>query len=409
MLLHLTQEKETLESVARGDFSHLQKYVKNQIRSNKKDENFIAGVIDTAAINPVWRDRFAKTFAEEMGLKKVNFQVFDEKEKEEIKQYIITGGASQTGYVNLDGLLETTVLPVAEGLMWDNSQILSRVSVIPTNDNDGNQSFDLNEFAAEKEAQNLSEEEAGTEADDTYRDGDTITPKHKIQASTSFTEYALLTLNPDLIAVFFARLLKRVENRLVYNIFRGSNTNNQFKGIINNFGTTVDDQEGALSFSDSMATDNIDLLIRSLGDLPDAVTDAEESRFAFYMTRTDFYQKVLPVQDNTSNYKIPGLITDLPGNRRIAGIPVIFVGYANLSGSVVLADLSNYYVARRGGLRLLNDNGLSNIKTGNITVVAREYADGGMIWAHKNAVGSSANSNDNQAFNMFRVIQLLAA
>lgn len=399
-----SREAEIRKEVAGGNFSTVQSFIKDELNKspNKRDQNLVSFAIDTAAQNPVWRASFAKEFAREMGMAKApKFEVFSEEDKSQMRNYTITGGVSGT---NIDGLLETTILPVVDGLLWDTNPILSRVSQIPVGLNDGNQSFDLNEFNGEQLAEDLDEDDAGTEADDTVREGDTITPKNKIQASTAFTEYALLTLSAPLLARYVARLVKRVQNRYVYNIFKGSNASNQFKGIINSFGTTVDNQEGALAFADAGATDNVDLLLRSLGDLPDAVTQAEESKFSFYMTRQAFYQKVLPVQDTTTNYKLTGVINDLPGQRSIAGLPVIFTGYAGLGDSVVLADLSNYFVARKGGLRMITDT--ASIKTGVVTMVAREYADGGMVMAHKNVAGGSADTSDNQARNMFRSVTL---
>jgi hypothetical protein len=52
------------------------------------------------------------------------------------------------------------------------------------------------------------------------------------------------------------------------------------------------------------------------------------------------------------------------------------------------------------------DEGLANVKTGNVIAVARLYADGGMVKAHTNAVGSGSGANDNQARNMFRHVDL---
>jgi len=399
-----SREAEIRKEIASGNFSTVQSFVKDELNKspNKRDQNLVAFAIDTAGQNPIWRARFAKAFAQEMGIVAPKFEVFSEEDKSQMQNYTITGGVSGT---NVDGILETTILPVIDGLVWDTNPILSRVSQIPVGLNDGNQSFELNEFNSEQAAEDLEEDDAGTEADDTVREGDTLTPKNKIQASTAFTEYALLTLSDVLLAQYVARLIKRVQNRYVYNIFKGSNASNQFKGIINSFGSTVDNQEGALAFSDSSnATDNVDLLLRSLGDLPDAVTQAEESKFAFYMTRQAFYGKVLPVQDTTTNYKLAGVINDLPGQRSIAGLPVIFTGYAGLGDTVVLADLGNYYIARKGGLRMITDT--AAIKTGVVTMVAREYADGGMALAHKNVAGGSAGTSDNQARNMFRSIEL---
>jgi HK97 family phage major capsid protein len=406
MILQIADEVNVRSDVASGNFSKLTDYVKKELNKspNRRESNFVAGLIDTASLNPVWADKFSREFNKVMG-SKISIQNFSEEEKEDMKSYTITGGVSGT---NISGLFETTILPVIDGLLFDNSPILSRVSQIPVGANDGNQSFKLNEFGAEKDAEDLDEDDAGTEADEAIRSGDTLLPDNKIQASTSFTEYALLTMSPELFARFLSRLLKRIQNRYVYNIIAGSDASNQFKGIINTAGSTEDDQEGALAYTyaGSGATDNLDYVLRSLGDLPDAVTEGEESRFCFIMKRSDFYQKIAVVQDLNQNYKRTSAIIDMPGERSIGGVPVLFAGYGLSTKQVILADLSNCYVAKKGGLRLISDDGLANVKSGNVTIVAKEYADGGMTLAHKNAVGAGAGANNNQQRNLFRLLTL---
>lgn len=406
MLLNFAKEDNVKEKIGRGDFSNLQEYSRQQIGlpNAKRDENFLAGLIDTASTNPVWADKFQKSFSKTYG-SKINIQSFSEDEKKEMANYTITGGVAGT---DISGLFETTILPVLDGLLFDNSPILSRVSQIPVGTNDGNQTFKLNEFSGEQTAESLDEDDEGTEADDTTRAGDSILPDNKIQASTSFTEYALLTMRPELMGNYTARLLKRIENRYVNHILAGSNASNQFKGIINSSGAGEDDQEGALAFAygASGASDNLDYLLRSVGDLPNAVTEGEESRFVFIGRRTDFYSKLAIVQNATNDYKRVGVIDAMPGSRTVGGVPFLFAGNGLSANQVLLVDLANYYVARKGGLRLITDDGKSNVKKGNVTFVAREYADGGMVFAHKNAVGSGAGANDNQARNMFRLLTL---
>lgn len=400
MLINFAKETQVKESVLGGDLTPLKEYVQKQLQTDKKDENFVAGLIDTACINPVWREQFTRAFNLELGTK-AKFQALDDEEKETLKKYTVTGGVSGT---DISGLFETTVLPIADGLLIDNSPILSRVSIIPTGLNDGNQSFALDEFGAEVVAESLDEDDAGTEADDAPRAGDTITPKNKIQASTSFTEYALLTMQPTLLAQFYARGIRRIENRLVHQIIAGTNTNNQFKGIINSSGSGADDQEGALAYAYGSSTDNLDYLLRAIGDLPNSISQGEESRLVYIMGRSDFYQKIALIQDLDTNYKRNGVVETAPITKNIGGYPVLFVSSGLTSGQVILCDLKNYYVAMKGGIRMISDNGLAGVKAGTVTVAFRTYADGGMVLAHKNV--SVADTNNNQARNTFRLMTL---
>lgn len=399
-----TDKQDEKKNIEMGNFTNLQNWVKEEYNKGegRRAQDFVISAIDAAARNPVWRDGFQKAFNRTLKTK-ANFSAFSDEEREAMRKYTITGGVAGT---DLSGILETTILPVVDGLTFDANPILSQLTQIPVGLNDGNQSFELNQFSAEVDAESLDEDDAGTEADDKPRDGDTLTPKNKVQRSTSITEYALLTLNNVLLGQLFGKLVRSVQNRYVQQIFKGTNASNQFKGIINSNGSGEDDQQGALTFTDNAAADTVDLMLRSLGDLPNNVTNGEESQFVFYMTRQTFYQKVAVVTDLNKNYKLSGVINDMPGQRSVGGIPVMFVGDYLSSGQVVLADLANYLVARKGGLRLLNDEAKSNIKAGTVTFVAREYADGGMIMAHKNKIGSGAGANDNQARNMFRTFTL---
>jgi hypothetical protein len=397
-------EKEFRQELITGSGIETVKQYAQNLNNKSKAEltNALFDIIDSAAVNPVWRSQFNKAFNKAMG-SAVNFDVYTDAEREDMKQFTITGGVSGT---SITGLFETNILPIVDGLLFDNNPVLSRVSIIDAGVNNSSLAFKLNEFASELNAENLDEDDAGTEADDRPRDGDTLTPDKKIQASTSFTEYALLTMNPTLLAQFIARLIKRTQNRLVANIFSGINSSNQFKGLINTVGSTEDDQEGSLLYNATGGADNIDKVLELAGDLPDAVTEGEESKYAYFMTRSTWYQKVRLVKDANSNYKINNVITEVGGQRTLNGLPVVFVGFGLANNRVGLYDLSNYYLAKRGQLMFKTDEGLANVKTGNVTAVARLYADGGMVMAHKNAVGSGAAANDNQARNMFRHVDL---
>lgn len=398
-------EQEFRKSLKDGSgFESLKNQAEHLYRKESKHSvaNKIFDLVDSAAVNDIWRAKFQKSFNRE-AKSNVTFNVFDDKQREIMKEFTVTGGVSGT---NIDGLFETTILPVVDGLLFDNSPILSRVSMIEAGFNTGNQSFDLNEFASERDAEDLDEDDEGTEADDKPRTGDTLTPNKKLQASTSFTEYALLTMDPTLIGQFMARLVRRVENRFVSNIFGGSNASNRFKGIINSFGSTEDDQEGSLLYTAPAGTDNIDKVLGLAGDLPNAVTNAEETNFAYYMTRATWYNKIRMVKDANANYKINNVITEIGGQRTLNGLPVIFVGYGLADNTVCLADLSNYYVARKGSIMFQTDEGIANMKAAKVIAVARAYADGGMVMAHKNAVSSGAGANDNRNRNMFRHVSL---
>ena len=409
MLISFSHEKDERRNIQLGDFGKVKSYIRSELNNNKNNasEAFFAA-IDTLANNPIWLDRFTKSFNLEMGTK-AKFQVFTAEEKEEMKKvFTVTGGASGGGLTPINDLFETTILPIADGLFFDTNTVLSQVTTIDAGKDSGNQSYALNEFADEKDAEDLAELAAGTEVDDAPRDGDTITPKNKVQASTSFSEYALMTMTPDLYGKYMARLMKRLQNRLVYNIFKGSNASNQFKGIINTAGSTEDDQEGALTFTDASSTDNIDLMLRMQGDLPDAVTDQEESKFQYFCKRNTWYKRALITQDLQQNYKLKGVIDDTIGNRNIGGSKINLINGGLNDGEVVFCDLSNYYMARKGPIQFKSDEGIVKLKEGQVTLVCRVYADGGMVFAHKNKVGSGAGANDNKQRNLFRKADLSA-
>jgi hypothetical protein len=164
--------------------------------------------------------------------------------------------------------------------------------------------------------------------------------------------------------------------------------------MINSFGTTADDQEGALDFSIAGSTDNLDALYRALGDMPDALGQNEESRLSYIGRRSDFYNKVALVQNANNDYKIN--VKD----KEVAGLPFLFSGAGLTEGEVLLADLSQYFLTIRGELRILTDNAIANLKSGKVTVVFNTFADGGMTFAHKNV--DTAGANDNQDRNLFR-------
>jgi len=409
MLIQFNQktsnEKDFRSSLKTGTgLQTVKEYATHLINTDKSGiSNKLFDLIDSAAVNPFWRAEFNKAFNKEMGAT-AQFEAFDGAEQDALKDFTITGGVAGT---SIAGLFETNILPIIDGLLFDNSPILSRVSTIPVGENDGSLALKLNEFTQELEAEDLDEDDAGTEADDRTRDGDILTPDKKIQASTSFTEYALMTMQPTLLAQFMARLVKRVQNRLVRNIFIGNNTGNQFKGIINSFGTTEDNQEGSMLYTSTGQADNIDRVLELAGDLPNAVTEGEESRFAYFMTRNTWYQRIRLITDANRNYKVNNVLTEVGGDRKLNGLPVFFVGYGLEANRVCLADLSYYYMAKRGSLMFKTDDGKANIKTGNVTAVARMYADGGVTMAHKNATASGAGANDNQSRNMFRHIDLV--
>lgn len=391
--------KDEIKNIQSGDMGKML----DSIRRTAKYEltNHIFDYIDNAATNPIWRSRFTRAFNRTMG-SNVTFQAFDDEEKEEMqKNYTITGGVSGT---SISGLFETNILPIVDGLIYDNSPILSRVNVITDNGQNNVGAWKLNQFSAEQAAGDLDEDDAGTEADDTPRTGDTLTPDKKIQASTSFTEYAMMTMSPDLLGQFVAKLIKRVQNRLVLNILAGTDASNQFKGIINSAGSTEDNQMGALAYTTGSG-DNINKLLQMIGNLPDGLSEDDESRYVFITNRSTWYNMIRVVQNVQNDYKIDNLISE-GAQRKLANLPVLFAGYGVTNNRVILGDLSNYYLIKRGEVTFKTDDGLASVKTGNVTAVARVYADGGMVLAHKNAVGSGAGASDNQARNAWRFIDL---
>jgi len=345
-----------------------------------------ASLLDTLCVDVEYRTKFAKG----LGVKADRIKAFTAEEQEAMKSFATTSST-------LAGTLQTTVLPVINELLEVNDGLLDQVSVVRSEAN--STSFKLNEFGAELTAEILAETAAGTAADETLRAGDTVTPNLKIQTSSVFSNYGMMIMQPQLFGKYIARHIKTIRNKMRQQILTGSNST-QFKGVYNTFGTTADDQEGALTYT-ATATTPISKIIETMGDLPSELM-AGESNVNIYMNPTTFFKTLVLDVDLEENYKLIGAISPVQGDPKavsILGRPVILVdGIAN--DDVLIFDPSNYYLAYTGGIELIDDGGMVNIQAGTTTVVSRVFADGGMVNAHKNV--SVAGSNDNRAKNAFR-------
>lgn len=375
--------------VKQGDFSAVNKAVESAEFRLAPNQNFMQ-IIDALAVNDIWRAKFANQLNKIVGTDKFNFKVLSAEEKAQIQSYKRSQNYVVDITTDLDGLMATDIFPTIDGLLVNSDPLLSQL----TYETPSQGKLDLDEYGVEQAGENLAENATGTPADDVPRDGDSLDAnKNKIQATTTISMQAIRQASPVLYATKVGRLLNRIRGRKQWNVLQGTNASNQFKGIINSFGTTEANQEGALEFTATDSVDAVDSVDQMLADLSN---NTALNNVRLIMTPKTLRNKFKTLRDSNNNK------LDITEIERMY-LPASLGATEN---RVIACIPSNYIVAQGSPFMLEDDQGYSNFTAGILTLKAVEYVDGGMVMAHKNAVGSGAGASDNNDRNLFRYLDL---
>jgi HK97 family phage major capsid protein len=345
--------------------------------------------IDAAATNDNWRNQFQKAFNQAyFGNEKskyVSFNKLTTEAKDELQNFAVehanfTVTAQQTGggLSALSGIIETDILPTIEILAY-NSGILSMVTThLDTN------SKQLPEYGVQSNAALMAETTASTPADRIPRNGDTLNAKNKIQSSTVISELALMAMSPVDYATLVADLLRGVIYAIEDEVFNGTNTGFRFAGLFAGDATFGAIQLDA-SYVAGTALDNVDYLESLVQRAPANLFD--RSKYVMAMNNTTAI-KIARTRDLEGR---PYLL-NIDGNFETfqTGIPfAIFNSIAN--DRVGLFNMPLYNVIMAQGITFRTDNGLANIRTGDVTVLAQTYADGGIRGGYKDVEAMNAH------------------
>lgn len=260
--------------------------------------------------------------------------------------------------------------------------------------------LDLVEFGNKPTAQRLAESGSKTDTQKIpMRQGDTLRSNKRTQVEIGFSDYLLKTASPEILGEKLAMGTEAVADLIAAQILSGNNTGNNYKGWVNAFGTTTDDQEGALAYTSTELTP-----VTKIRDMMGAVASQRRDARVFIAREADVIK--------LRNSKDSGLVVAeglgcvqiiAPHQYTIDGIPVVLEDLM-AAGRFLYADLSTYTRLTAGPVEVVED--VSSIRNAEKVIVIREWSDGGMTMSHKNAVGSAAGSNDNLAYNVNRYIDI---
>lgn len=402
-----------LNKTKEGNFEELHQHgatLKNRLSEGKANFS-LADILTSCMVNPIWNAKFTENLNRELGYnprKGVNFDITT---------------------TTIAGQISTEVMGTIEALIKDTS-ILSGVTIHDLQPNEFKQ---LWEYDIEKDAENLAEQAAGTEADEVMRTDDKLIAKTKVQASTTITELALYTFDAVELSILVARLIRRVQRKLINNIlYSGNGVSNgtarsagTIRGIVNNYGVNgtgdAANYIGAISYATksaadtalgSASADEYDLAVKVKRILlPNALDDVEERDYSYIMNRQT-WGKISTVEDANGRYKAQSAIDPSTGKatKQIDGTSVE-LNTEVTDDFVFLVPLKLYHLALTGGIRALTDDGTVELKEGNITFVTRTYADGSMLYGQKYASGTAATIGttavDNQQMNAFRYFKIV--
>ncbi len=420
---------------AKYDLKPLREAFEKESKKKEFDVDVVWETLDKASANENWRNQFVRTFSI-LQFGKVNqefiskFRAFTEDEKDEIKAQhasVTFDGQVETDSVkkyakamkearketttearvakftsltkkkydvDSDAVLETNVLPLLDGLIAT-SPILERVNIIS-----GVDYKKLIEFDVEKDAETLTNTNAGTEADDVIRTSLTLdTSDKKIQASTTINDTDLESLDASEWARFVFRLVNRVRVLAETQILYGDGTSNGFlRGFINTAGSTDAERIGAIEVDVSGGGDIIEKMKLMDKDLPKTISSQEESQYSFIGNRK-LQQTLKLAKDADGRY----YFTD--GQSLSVNTFPVLNSPSVTTGDLLLVALPQYTMITRGsGVSLLNDGGVVELKEGNIIYVAKMKADGCPRMAFKYLNTGSTTSGDatNQDRNYHR-------
>lgn len=402
-----------LSKIKEGDKSEVSKYsdkVQRGLEAGKASFS-LGSVLPALMVNEDFNHEFTYNLNRELGFNPIKGVQFD----------VTTA--------TVDDQISTEVMDTVEALIRDTS-LLSGVTIHNLAPNMNKQ---LWEYGVEKNAENLAEQGAGTEADETFRTGDVLIAKTKVQASSTISELALSTFDAVELATLTGRLIRRVQTKLIDNILYAGDgvangtarTAGTIRGIVNNYGVngTGDASNfiGAITYANKAAADTAlgsasadayDLTVKVKRLLlPNNLSDVMEEDYVYIMNRTT-WGKISTVIDLSGRYKAHTSIDPTTGKaiKSIDGTPVIINTQVN-ADEVFLVPLKLYQLALQGGIRSLTDNGLVELKEGNILYVTRTYCDGSMLYGQKYLAGTAATIGttavDNQAQNAFRMFHIV--
>lgn len=409
----MPQIKFDLQKIKSGDKSEVIKYsdkVRADLETGKA--NFSLGsVLPSLMVDEDFNHEFTHNLNQELGYKPSQGVEFD-----------ITS-------TTVNDEISTDVMDTVEALIKDTSMLQS----VKVHDFKPNQFKQLFEYGVEKDAVNLAEQASGTDADETFRTDDLLIAKTKVQASSTITELAITTFDAIELATLTARLIRRVQTKLIGNILYAGNgvangtarTAGTFRGIMNNYGVNgvgdLSNYIGAVSYATKAAADTAlgtassdayDLCVKVKRQLlPNNLSDVMEEDYVFIMNRTT-WGKISTVVDANGRYKARSAIDPATGK------VVKQIDYSNvvlntecLADEVFLVPLRFYNLALSGGIKSLTDNGVVELREGNILYVTRTYGDGSMLYGQKYlettdaTIGTTAINNQQQnAFRNFKIV-----
>jgi len=320
---------------------------------------------------------------------------------------------------------------VANEALLRNNNLLDRFTLTESNEN---ASFiQLTELNAERDAEVLAGNAAGTTAIDTLRINDGLMPRttantSKVQASFVMEEVTSFFLQKVTSLDYQRRLVDRVANRVIEAaLFSGNGVANGTarnvgvpRGIVNNFGVngTGDTTNfiGAITYPTFAAVNTATgktgvneyeqaLFVKAL-TLSNNVSEAEEAEYVYVMNKTT-WGRIRTAKDLNGRFLAQSSIDPYTGKpaTTIDGTPVI--EHTSVpTGFVFLIPPRFYNLYMLGGIRSLNDNGIVQLREGITTYVARTYIDGSMNYGHKYLSGTVATIGttpiDNANQNVFR-------
>ena len=305
-------------------------------------------------------------------------------------------GLKQT-YATIDvgGFLETTVLPLLDGLVR-NTPSISRISMITDLDYKK-----LIEFGAHIDAENLAKGAAGTAANKTTRTALTLdSTSDKIQASTSINARDLQNLDAVEWAYFIQDLVSRIQYGMEYNLYYATGASNTWsRGLKNSAGSDSTDMIGALTTDVSAGTNLIDKLKIMDNDLSKFLSASEEGMYTYSINRKLRGDLRLLKSELTGMYLLPET-----GDFTINGHS--FISSPAIADNDVFLSPLAYYTAitNQNSINVVNDMGLVEIKEDNINYVARIYSDGSPRRAFKRTAGGSTDNNQDYNYHRYATV-----
>ena len=410
------------EDFKKGDKGALTKF-SNHIKDNvlKNAENGqnadlnLSSVINALSINPDFKASFQHRINQRAGRKIDSTLSFALDSAEADKQ--------------TDRIIE----PIVDAMIRTN-EILDLADMRTIQPNNARQ---LLEKHFQRDGQNLTEVQAGTDGFRITRESDELIAKTKVQASTEITELALTQFNAFDLADFIADLTGEVSTRMKLNmLYAGqgvangtARTTGLWRGIDNNYGVngigdasnfigavkygTKTLADAAIVAKGGVASDDAyDLCVKVARILTPRNVDTSNQapEFVFIMSNAT-WGIVSTAEDTNGRFKGQTAIDPTTGKpiKLIDGNRVIIDDDIEAK-FVFFVPRGLYRIYTTGGIQSLTDNGLVQLREGKIVYVARTFAVGSLLYGHKYlpdtdaTIGTTAIDNqDRNAWRYFRI------